>query len=196
MPKTSRPTRIREFVSTSNRLKGQHDPTSVPSRPTRIGDKISSSHHPNGQSVPTPERKTNKYISLAQETPRHWLFRALVSMEPELGTSNKRMCSKAVMDGLLPQECKMRSRCGYLWSPNQNELEEAMDEIATCQEAHSFGKGGVESVHSVTRHSRAITMHTQQAITAIKQEGLEKAFNKLIGPRRSAREPKKGHGLA
>jgi hypothetical protein len=37
-------------------------------------------------------------------------------------------------------------------------------------------------------------MHAQQASTAIKQEGLEKACNKLIGRRRSAREIKKGHG--
>jgi len=28
-------------------------------------------------------------------------------------------------------------------------------------------------------------VHAQQAITAIKQEGLEKACDKLIGPRRS-----------
>ncbi len=96
-------------------------------------------------------------------------------MGPKLGTANKMMHSKAVPNGLLPQECKMRSGCGYPRSPNQDELKEAMDEIATCQEAHSSGKGGVESVRAVTRHSRAITVHAQQAITAIKQEGLEKA---------------------
>ena len=56
-----------------------------------------------------------------------------------------------------------------------------MDKIATCQEAHSSGKGGVESVRAVTRHSRAITVHAQQAIIAIKQEGLEKACDKLLG---------------
>jgi hypothetical protein len=37
-------------------------------------------------------------------------------------------------------------------------------------------------------------VHAQQASTAIKQEGLEEACDKLIGPRRSAREIKKGHG--
>jgi hypothetical protein len=73
--------------------------------------------------------------------------------------------------------------------PNQDELKEAMDEIATCHKAHSSGKGGIESVRAVTWHSRAITVHTQHAITAIKQEGLEKAFDKLFGLRRSAREP-------
>jgi hypothetical protein len=78
--------------------------------------------------------------------------------------------------------------------PNQDELNEAMDEIATCQEAHSSGQGGVETVRTVTGHSRAITMYAQQAITAIKQEGLRKALEKLIGPRRSVQESKKGHG--
>jgi hypothetical protein len=128
-------------------------------------------------------------MSLERETPQSWLCRDTVSMGPELGTANKMMRSKAVPDGLLPQECKTRSGSGYPWSPTQDELEEAMDKIATCQEAHSSGKGGVESVRAVTRHSRAITVHAQQAITAIKQEGLEKACDKLIGPRRSAREP-------
>ena len=102
-------------------------------------------------------------------------------MGPELGTANKMMCSKAVPDGLLPQECKMRSGCGYPQSPDQDELEEAMDKIATCQEAHSSGKGGVDCVRAVTLHSRTISVHAQQEITAIKQEGLEKACNKLIG---------------
>ena len=56
---------------------------------------------------------------------------------------------------------------------------------------------GVESVRAVTLHSRAFkTMYAQQAITAIKQEGLEKACNKLIGLRRSAREFKQGRGSA
>ena len=31
----------------------------------------------------------------------------------ELGTAHKMMGSKAVPDGLLPQEGKMRSGCGY-----------------------------------------------------------------------------------
>ena len=115
-------------------------------------------------------------------------------MGPKLGTAKKMMCSKAVLEGLFPQECNMRRGCGYPQSPDQDELKEAMDKITTCQEAHSTGQGGVESVHAVTRHSRATTIHAQQASTAIKQEGLEKACDKLIGPRRSAREIKKGHG--
>ena len=142
-----------------------------------------------GKAFLHPNMRPTRYISLAQETPRSWLFRALVSMGPGLGTANKMMCSNAVPDGLLPQECKMRRGCGYPRSLNQDELEEAMDKIATCQEAHSSGKGGVESVRAVMRHSWAITMHAQQAITALKQEGLEKACNKLIGPRRSVQEP-------
>ena len=82
----------------------------------------------------------------------------------------------------------MRSGCGYPQSLNQAELKEAMDETATFQEAHSSGKGGDESVRAVMWHSIAITMHAQQAITAITQKGLEKACNNLIGLRRSARE--------
>jgi hypothetical protein len=143
MPKTSRLTRIGEFVSTSNHLKGQRDPTPVQSRPTRIGDNTSSSHHPEGQFIPTPECETKEVHVTRRRNPKKLTFQGHCFNGTQLGTANKMMRSKAVPDGLLPQECNMRSRCGYLQSPNQDEREEAMDKIATCQEAHSSGKGGV-----------------------------------------------------
>jgi hypothetical protein len=59
-----------------------------------------------------PSARSTRIMSLVQEAPRK-LFRALVSMGPELGTAHKMMQSKAVPDGLLPLECARRSRCGY-----------------------------------------------------------------------------------
>jgi hypothetical protein len=70
----ARPTRIGEFVSTSNRLKGQRDPTPVPSRPTRIGDNTSSSHHPEGQGIPTPEREIDKVHVTRARIPKKLTF--------------------------------------------------------------------------------------------------------------------------
>jgi hypothetical protein len=111
-------------------------------------------------------------MSLAQETPRSLLFGPLFQWDPNLGTTNKMMCSKAVPGGLLPQECNMRSGCGYPQSLNQAELEEAMDKTATFQEAHSSGKGGDESVHAVMWHSIAITMHAQQGYSHVPHQSL------------------------
>ena len=61
-------------------------------------------------------------------------------MGPELGTANKMVCSKAVPDGLSPQECARRSGCKYLPIPHQEELEEAMDPIATYKKLAPLGK--------------------------------------------------------
>ena len=102
-------------------------------------------------------------------------------MGPELRTAQEEDAGHAVPDRLLPQECEVRSGFDYPPMPCQEELEEAMDEIATCQEAHSTGQGGVESVCTVMLHSRAITVHAQQSITAIKHEAWQWPVTSLLG---------------
>jgi hypothetical protein len=76
---------------------------------------------------------------LAQEAPRK-LFRALVSMGSKHRTEHKMMWSKAVLDKLLPLECTRRSVCRYTPILHKEELEEAMDAIATHEKLAPLGK--------------------------------------------------------
>jgi hypothetical protein len=117
-------------------------------------------------------------------------------MGPKLEQSKKMMWSKAVLDGLLPQECKMRSGCGYLPIPYQDELQETLDKIATFQEAHSTGQGGVESVCAVMQQSRAFETCMLNKQSLLLSRRPDKSLQQAIGPRRSARESKMGHGLS
>jgi hypothetical protein len=55
MPKSSRPTRIGEFISSSCHQVRQHDPMPKWSRPKRIGEFISSGHCQVGQRIPMPK---------------------------------------------------------------------------------------------------------------------------------------------
>jgi hypothetical protein len=90
----------------------------------------------------------------------------------------------------------MRSGCCYPAIPYQEELKEAMDEIATYKKLAPLGNVELRvSARSCgtpehVKRSHPTSNHCYEA------GGPAKASDKLIGPRRSARESKKGHGLA
>jgi len=117
------------------------------------------------------------------EAPKSF-FNALF-IETPLGTALKRMTlSKAVPDGLKPQECKQGSGHAKLpipYIPEKDELQEAVEATANTIKLTLPDK--VELRVSVWSHGtpEQFIMHVQQAINVIKQKGLKDTYEKLVG---------------
>ena len=95
-----------------------------------------------------------------------------------------------------PKSVRWRSACGYPAFPYHIELEEAMDAIATYEKLAPLSK--VELRVSVQSPGTPQHLNRTRPTSnhCYEQGGLAKASDKRIGPRRSAREIKKGYGSA
>ena len=94
--------------------------------------------------------------SLTQEDPRK-LFGALVSMGPKLKTAQQNDMEQGSPRQAIGQECAVRRGFDYPSIPYQEELQNGEGHHSQkSPEAHSTGQGGVEYVHIVTQHSRAL----------------------------------------
>jgi len=112
--------------------------------------------------------------------------------------------SKAVLDGLKPQECKQGSRrikSPIPFFPEKDELQEAVERTATIKlTLPSTNQGGAPSVCVVLQHSEKLIIHIQQAIIAIKAKGLQENYKKLARAKKECMEKLKeavlNHDLA
>jgi hypothetical protein len=120
------------------------------------------------------------------EAPKSF-FKAIFIGTP-LGKALKRMTlSKAVPDGLKPQECEQGSCHAKLpipYIPEKGKLQEAVDTTANSIKLTLPGK--VELRVSVWLHGtpEQFIMHVQQAINAIKQKGLKETYEKIVGTKK------------
>jgi hypothetical protein len=93
--------------------------------------------------------------------------------------------SKAVLDGLKPQECKQgssRVKPPILYIPEKDELQEAVENTASTKLTLPTK---VELLQSFGTLEKFI-MHIQQAISAIKAKGIHETTRSLFRPRRDA----------
>ena len=98
--------------------------------------------------------------------------------------------SKAVLDGLKPQECKQgtgRVKPPISYIPEKDELQEAV-ETTTSTKLTLLTKMELRvSVWSRCTPEKFI-MHVQQAITAIKVRGLQENYENLVWPKKECME--------
>jgi hypothetical protein len=194
MPKTSRPTRISELITASNCWDGQCNPTPEPWRPTGIGDLITSSHHRVGQGVPMPEHETNKdhfahtrSSKKAFQGPCFNGTRTLNSQQDDAQQGSPRRT-------IAPRVCE-KKRMWIFADPAAGGTRRKIIQLPHTRSSLHWVRWSQECPHShMALQSNdcacPISHHCYQA------EGCTKAHEKLTGPRRSAREIKKGHGSA
>jgi hypothetical protein len=89
-----------------------------------------------------------------------------------------------------------RSGCEYPPILNQEELEEAKDTIATAKKLTPLGKVELRVSAWSRGNSRAFKRACPTSNHCYQTGGLTKACERLVGPRKSVQEIKKGHGSA
>ena len=96
--------------------------------------------------------------------------------------------SKAVPEGLKPQECERgsgRVRPPIPYIPEKGNLSEACESGITIKLTLPTKVELRVAVWSCSTPEKFL-MHVQKAIAAIKAKGLQEAYERLFGPRRSA----------
>jgi hypothetical protein len=112
---------------------------------------------------------------------------------PELGTAQENDAEQGSSRWTIAPRVCGRSRCKYLPIPNGRNSRMAIDTTTKSLEAHSTGQGGIANVLAIMRHSRAVRHACPTSNHCYQVEGSTEAGEKLVGPRRSAQDSKKGH---
>ena len=97
--------------------------------------------------------------------------------------------SKAVPDGLKPQECEQgsgRVKPPIPYIPEKDELQEAVESTASIKLTLPTKVEPRVSVWSSGTPEKLV-MHVQQVIAAVRAKGLQRTRRSLFGPRRSAK---------
>ncbi len=140
------------------------------------------------QSIDPPIPRLEK-LGLFPKEPQSF-FKALF-IETKLGETLKKMTlSKAVPEGLKPQECECgsgRNKPPIPYIPEKDELQEAVESGTSMIKLTLPGKVELRVSVWTSSTQEQFIMHVQQAISAIRQKGLKDAYN---GPLRTRKEHK------